>query len=105
MEKRVKRLERLNRVLFAGLALALLPWIVGAAEKIPEPIEGANGKFQQVTLTGKKDGSNLVIKDDSGQIRIVLGFWKGHPSLAFAAKDGTVVATYAEKDGMFERVE
>ena len=105
MEARVKRLERLNKILFAGLALALLPWVVGAAEKIPELIEGANGKFQQVTLMGKKDGSNLVIKDDSGQIRIVLGFWKGHPSLVFAAKDGTVVATYAEKDGMFESVE
>jgi hypothetical protein len=104
METRLKKLERWNRILFAGLALALLPWVVGAATKIPELIEGTNGSFQQVVLMGKKDGSNLVVKDSTGQIRMLLGFWKGHPSLLFADKDGNVVATYAEKDGMFETV-
>jgi hypothetical protein len=28
-----------------------------------------------------------------------------HPSLLFADKNGKIVATYAEKDGMFESVE
>ena len=121
MEARLKKLERLNKVLFAGLALALLPWVVAAAKNIPDLIEGKSGKFQAVEATtfdltddagnkvgglvGKKDASNLTIKDSSGQIRIVLGFWKGHPSLLFADKKGNVVATYAEKDGMFESIE
>jgi hypothetical protein len=104
MEARVKRLERLNRVLFAGLALALLPWVVGAATKIPELIEGVNGNFQQVTLMGKQDGSNLTVKDSNGKTRIFLGLSNGNPSLLFADKDGTVVASYAEKNGMFETV-
>jgi len=115
MEAKLKKLERLNKVLFAGLALALLPWIVAAAKTIPDLIEGKSGKFQQVMLTdedgngvgglvGKKDDSALTIKDSSGQPRIVLGFWKGHPSLLFADKKGNIVATYAEKDGMFETV-
>ncbi len=106
----------MNRVLFAGLALALLPWIIAAAKTIPDLIEGKSGKFQTVTmvdengnsvggLVGKKDDSALTIKDSSGQSRIVLGFWKGHPSLLFADKTGSVVATYAEKDGLFESVE
>jgi hypothetical protein len=121
MEARLRRLERLNRILFVGLALALLPWVVAAAKTIPDLIEGKSGKFQAVGATtfdllddggnkvggliGKKDGSSLTIKDSSGQIRIVLGFWKGHPSLLFADKNGNIVATYAEKDGMFESVE
>ena len=58
MESRLKRLERLNRLLFTGLALALLPWVVGAATKVPELIEAVKGKFdtieaQRVALTGK----------------------------------------------------
>ncbi len=121
MEARLKKLERFNRVLLAGLALALLPWVVAAAKDIPDLIEGKSGKFQAVGatffdltddagnkaggLTGKKDASNLTIKDSNGQIRIILGFWKGHPSLVFADKNGNVVATYAEKDGLFESVE
>jgi hypothetical protein len=83
-------------------------------------IEGKSGKFQAVGATtfdltdeagnkvggliGKKDGSNLTIKDSNGQIRILLGFWKGHPSLLFAGKNGNIVAIYAEKDGSFEIV-
>jgi hypothetical protein len=102
METRLKRLERLNRFLFAGLALALLPWVVGAAEKIPELIEGTNGKFQQVTLMGMQAGSNLTIKDNDGRTRLFLGLSNGNPTLLFANKDGDVVASYAEKDGMFE---
>ena len=116
MEARLKKLERLNKVLFAGLALALLPWIIAAAKTIPDLIEGKSAKFQTVTmvdengnsvggLVGKKDDSALTIKDSSGQPRIVLGFWKGHPSLLFADKKGNIVATYAEKDGLFESVE
>lgn len=107
MENRLKKLERLNRVLFAGLALALLPWVVAAAKTIPELIEGTNGKFQAVeigTPSGKKDASALIIKDSNGTTRIHLGFFKGHPSLVFGDKNGNVVATYAEKDGMFETV-
>ena len=45
MESRLKKLERLNKILFAGLALALLPWIVAAGKAIPDLIEGTNGKF------------------------------------------------------------
>ncbi len=121
METRLKKLERLNKILFAGLALALLPWIIAAAKNIPELIEGTNGKFQSVAattfdllddqgnkaggLTGKKDASNLTIKDSNGKTRILLGFWKGHPSLLFADKEGNIVATYAEKNGLFESVE
>jgi hypothetical protein len=118
MEPRLKRLERLNRVLFAGLALALLPWVVGAAAKIPALIEGTNGKFETLTarqimlvdeagnpvggLTGKKDGSNLTIKDSNGKRRLFIGLAKGNPTLLFADKDGTVVASYVERDSMFE---
>ena len=47
MEARVKKLERLNKILFAGLALALLPWIVGAAAKIPDLIQGKSMEAQQ----------------------------------------------------------
>jgi len=115
METRLKKLERLNNILFAGLALALLPWVVAAAKNIPDLIEGKSGKFQQVMLVddagnsvgglvGKKEGSNLTIKDSTGQIRLLLGFWKRHPSLLFADKKGNIVATYAEKNGSFETV-
>ena len=94
METRLKKLERLNKVLFAGLALALLPWVVAAAKTIPDLIEGKSGKFQAVGATtfdllddggnkvgglvGKKDGSSLTIKDSSGQPRI------GHSALRHA---------------------
>ena len=108
METRLKKLERWNKVLFAGLILALLPWVVAAAKTIPELIEGTSGKFQSVEIgspSGKKDTSALMIKDSNGTTRIHLGFFRGHPSLVFADKSGNVVATYAEKDGMFESVE
>ena len=107
METRLKKLERLNRVLFVGLALALLPWVLAAAKTIPDLIEGTNGKFQAVEIgspSGAKDTSSLIIKDSKGTTRIHLGFFRGHPSLVFGDKDGNVVATYAEKDGMFETV-
>jgi hypothetical protein len=120
MEARLKKLERLNRVLFAGLALALLPWLAGAAQKIPELIEAANGKFQTLAaqqvaliddagrnvggLTWKKDGTNLTIKDSNGTCRLFVGFSNGNPSILFADQDGRVVASYAEKNGGFETV-
>ncbi len=118
MEARLKKLERLNKVLFAGVLLALSPWVVGAAEKIPELIAGTSGKFTTVEarqvqlideagnkvggLTGKKDASNLTIKDSNGKNRIFLGLLNGNPTLLFANKDGTVVASYVEKNGWFE---
>jgi hypothetical protein len=118
METRLKKLERLNRVLFAGLALALLPWLVAAAKAIPELIEGTNGKFQTVDATtfelldnagnkvgglfGRKDASNLTIKDSNGKVRIFVGILKGNPTLLFADKQGRQVARYAETDGSFE---
>ena len=108
METRLRKLERWNRVLFAGLALALFPWVVAAAKTIPGLVEGTSGKFQAFeigTPSGKKDAAALMIKDSNGTTRIHLGFFRGHPSLVFADKSGNVVATYAEKDGMFESVE
>ncbi len=118
MEARLKRLERLNRILFVGLALALVPWVVGAATNVADLLEAKSGKFQAVGATsfdltddagnkvgglvGKKDASNLIIRDSNGKIRIFLGIMKGHPSLLFGDKQGQVVASYAEKDGMFE---
>jgi len=120
METRLKKLERWNKVLLAGLALALLPWVVGAAAKIPDLIEGTSGRFQTVGATtfdlldeqgnkvggfmGRKAGSNLTIKDSNGKIRIFVGLLKGNPTLLFADKDGDAVATYAEKNGSFETV-
>lgn len=120
MEERLRRLERVNKILFAGLALALLPWVVAAAEKVPQLIAGTEGQFQTVRaehvmlvdetgrkvggLTGKTDNSNLTIKDSSGKNRILIGMFKGNPSLLFADKDGQVVASYAEKNGSFEVV-
>ncbi len=120
MQRRLERLERLNKILFAGVAVALLPWIVGAAEKIPALGAGTQGQFQTVQaqhvllvdqaghkvggLTGKADNSNLTIKDSAGTNRIFIGLFKGNPSLLFADKDGHVVASYAEKDGSFEVV-
>jgi hypothetical protein len=117
METRVRRLERLNRILFAGLALALLPWVVAAAKKIPELVEGTNGKFEKVEATrfgliddagnkvgglvGRKDASNLTIKDSNGNTRIYIGMAEGNPSLLFANKEGNVVASYVEKNGSF----
>jgi hypothetical protein len=117
VEARLKKLERLNRVLFAGLALALLPWVIAAAEKVPQLIEGTNGKFekmeaQQVVLiddagkqvgglTGKKDASNLTIKDSNGKSRIFIGMSRGNPSLLFANKNGNVVASFVEQNGAF----
>ena len=121
MEKRLKKLERLNKVLFVGLALALLPWLVAAAKEIPALIEGTNGKFKAVEATsfdlldeagnkagglvGKKDASSLTIKDSNGKTRIFVGILKGNPSLLFADKNGRVVATYAETNGLFECVQ
>jgi hypothetical protein len=120
MEARLKRLERLNKILFAGLAMALVPWIVGAGEKIPELIQGTSGKFQTVSaahvmliddagnkfgdLSALKDNSNLTIEDSNGKSRLFLGMFKGNPTLLFADKNGHVVASYAEKDGSFETV-
>jgi len=121
METRMKKLERLNRVLFAGLALALLPWVVAAGKTIPDLIEGTSGKFQAVGastfeltdaagnkvggLFGRKDASNLTIKDSNGKVRIFVGILKGNPTLLFADKDGNQVAKYAETNGSFETVE
>ena len=118
METRLKKLERLNKILFAGLALALLPWVIAAGKTIPDLIEGTNGKFQTVDATtvelldeagnkvgglfGRKAGSNLTIKDSNGKVRIFVGILKGNPTLLFADKDGRQVASYAEKDGSFE---
>jgi hypothetical protein len=120
MEARIRKLERLNRILFAGLALALLPWLAAAAAKIPDVIQGTSGRFQTVSathvmlvdaagnkaggLTAMKDNSNLTIKDSNGKNRIFLGMLKGNPSLLFADKDGRVVASYTERDGSFETV-
>jgi hypothetical protein len=117
MEARLKKLERMNRLLFAGLALALLPWAAGAATQIPDLIQGTSGKFtttqtQQVllvddagnklgSLTGKKDASNLTIKDANGKVRLFVGLLKGNPTILFADKDGDTVATYAEQNGSF----
>ena len=117
METRLKKLERMNRVLLAGLVLAMLPWAVGAAQKLPDLIAGARGKFattetQQVqlvdeagnnlgSLTGKKDASNLTIKDGNGKVRLFVGLLKGNPTILFADKDGDTVATYAEQNGSF----
>jgi hypothetical protein len=121
MEARLKKLERMNKVLFAGLALAVLPWIVAAAEKIPELIEGTSGKFKTVEtqqivliddagnkvggLVAKKDGTNLTIKDSKGKTRLFVGFVDGNPTIQFANRNGYVVATYAEKNGLFESVQ
>ena len=118
MEARLKKLERTNRLLFAGLALAILPWAAGAAKQIPGLIEGTSGKFattqtQQVklvddagnnlgSLTAKKDATNLTIKDGNGKVRLFVGLLKGNPTILFADKDGDTVATYAEKNGAFE---
>jgi hypothetical protein len=117
MEARLKKLERVNRVLIAGLALALLPWVVAAAGKIPELVEGTKGRFgtmeaQQVllvddagnklgALAGKKDASNLTIRDSNGKPRIIIGMYKGHPTLFFADKNGDMVRSFAEKNGTF----
>jgi hypothetical protein len=121
METRLKMLERWNKVLFAGLALALLPWIVAAGKAVPELIEATNGKFQTAGATtfelvdpagnkvgglfGRKDASNLTIKDSNGKIRIFVGIFKGNPSILFADKDGRQVASYAEINGAFEIVQ
>jgi len=113
METRVKRLERLNKVLFAGLALALLPWVVGAAETIPDLIQGKAMEAQQFNVTdetgnkvgglmGKKDGTRLAIKDSNGTIRLFVGFFRGNPSILLADKSGDIVASFVEKNGMFE---
>jgi hypothetical protein len=117
MEARLKKLERTNRLLFAGVALAILPWAVGAAEKIPDLVQASSGKFtttltQQVqlvdeagnklgSLTGKKDASNLTIKDGNGKVRLFVGLLKGNPTILFADKVGNTVATYAEQNGSF----
>jgi hypothetical protein len=121
VETRLRKLERWNKVLLAGLALALLPWLVAAAKEIPDLLEGKNGKFQTVAaagfsmqddqgnkyggLTAKKDGSSLIITDGNGKTRLFLGILKGNPSLLFADKDGRTVASYAEKNGSFESEE
>jgi hypothetical protein len=121
MESRLRKLERSNKLLLAGLALALLPWLVSAAKEIPDLLEGKNGKFQSIFAAGfimqddqgnkygglsaKKEGSSLTIADGYGKTRLFLGMLKGNPTLLFADKNGTVVASYAEKDGAFETTE
>jgi hypothetical protein len=121
MEARLKKLELLNKVLLVGVVLALVPWAVAAAEKIPDLIQGTNGKFKTVeteqvvlvdvagnkvgSLTAKKDGANLVLKDGNGKTRLFVGFANGNPTIQFANKNGAVVATYAEKNGWFESVQ
>jgi hypothetical protein len=121
MEARLKKLELLIKLLFMGVVLALLPWAVAAAEKIPELIEGSSGKFKMVEtgqlvlvdeagnnvggLTAKKDGTNLTIRDSNGKTRLFVGFVNGNPTIQFADKNGAVVATYAEKNGWFESVQ
>ncbi|HEX4000159.1 MAG TPA: hypothetical protein VHX65_16515 [Pirellulales bacterium] len=110
----------MNAILFAGLALALLPWLVGADPKPPASISASTGKFQSLEvrqlllfddagnkvggLIGKKDNSNLTIKDSNGKNRIFVGMLKGNPSLLFADKDGDIVASEAERNGSFESV-
>jgi hypothetical protein len=121
VEARLKTLERMNKILFAGLALVVLPWIATAAEKIPELIEGTSGKFKTVEaqqivliddagnkvggLIAGKDATNLTIKDSNGKRRLLVGFVDGNPTIQFANKNGGVVATYAEKNGWFEYVQ
>jgi len=121
METRLKKLERMNKILSTGLLLALAPWVVAAGEAVPKLIEGTGGKFQAVQsasfdlvddagnkaggLVGKKDASCLTIKDSNGKVRILIGFNNGHPSLLFADKDGRTVASYREIDGSYETQE
>ena len=97
-----------------------MPWVVGAAKQLPDLIEGSKGRFtsvetQQVmlvdeagnklgSLTGKKDASNLTIRDGNGKVRLFVGLLNGNPTILFADKDGDTVATYAEKNGSFETV-
>jgi hypothetical protein len=120
MEARLKKLERMNRVLCLGLGLALLPWLVGAANKVPELIEGTKGKFGTIeaqkillvddagnqvgSLSGQETGSNLTIRDGNGKVRVFVGMSEGNPSLLFGNKDGKIVASYIEKNGGFETV-
>jgi len=121
MEARLKKLERMNRILCLGLGLALLPWLVGAANKVPELIEGTKGKFGTIeaqkivlvddagkqvgTLAGQKNGASLTIQDGNGKSRLFVGMSEGNPSLLFASKAGKVVASYVEKNGSFEETE
>jgi len=121
MEARLRKLELLNKVLLATVVISLVPWAIAAAEKIPELIEGTSGRFKTVEtgqlvlvdeagnkvggLTAAKDGTNLAIKDSNGKTRLFVGFVKGNPTIQFANKNGSVVATYAEKNGWFESVQ
>ena len=118
MERRMKRLERMNLVLSAGLVLTVLPWIFGAGGNAPELVEGTKGKFQTMEaqrillvdadgkqvglLSGQKKGSNFTMSDGNGKDRLLIGMSEGNLSLIFANKDGNIVARYAEKNGLFE---
>jgi hypothetical protein len=121
MEARLKRLEWLNRVLFAGLALAVLPWLVAAAAKVPELVQGNKGKSdtveakqfvviddagnKMVSVEGHKDTVGLRVMDAKGETRMFVGLHEGNPSLLFAKKNGNIMASFVEKDGSFITIE
>jgi hypothetical protein len=110
MEARLKKLERMNRVLWLGLGLAVLPWVLGATDKAQDVIEGKKGKFESIEIrkvivvddagnqvgffTGDKKGSQLVVRDEKGTNRLLVGMSEGNPSLLFANKKGNIVASY-----------
>jgi hypothetical protein len=118
MEARLKKLERMNRVLWLGLGLAVLPWVLGATDKAQDVIEGKKGKFESIEIrkvivvddagnqvgffTGDKKGSQLVVRDEKGTNRLLVGMSEGNPSLLFANKKGNIVASYVERNGSFE---
>ncbi|MGO8746216.1 MAG: hypothetical protein ACLQNE_09520 [Thermoguttaceae bacterium] len=66
----------------------------------------ATFKRPQLTtyLNGRKAGSALW-NYPVGTTRLFVGLSKGNASLLFADKDGNIVASYIEENGMFETTE
>lgn len=101
LEARLRRLERLNRLLIGGLAMAGAAIAVfscassrGAAESIRArrlDIVNANG-MRQATLMSDDKGAWLVLEDAGGTTRVAIG----------AAKERSGIELYGDKAGQIK---
>ena len=91
MEARLRRLERWNMVLVAGLLVALAPWLLGAAEKVAELLAGktvvaetfvlthdatASPPDNRIVMATDQKATMLFFLDHLGRNRIGMGILK-----------------------------
>jgi len=122
MEVRLKKVERVNKLLLVAVLLLSLPWILGAAKDLMEVSALKAGNIKAgtigantlllVTEDGKTRGAVDVTKGGAGKVclfdsndkqRILLGVMrrdgKEIPAVIFYGEDGEVIGGLVEDKG------